>query len=57
MSFTRDLHILQGLKVEGLLSWLSQDSQHHPDWLLPELKVRLTPGTQITLAQDSVRYY
>jgi hypothetical protein len=34
----RDLHILQGLKVKGLLSWLSQDT--HPAWLLPELRVR-----------------
>jgi hypothetical protein len=35
----RDLHILQGLKVKGLLSWLSQDT--HPAWLLPELRVRV----------------
>jgi hypothetical protein len=35
----RDLHILQGLKVKGLLSWLSQDT--HPAWLLPELRVRI----------------
>jgi hypothetical protein len=34
----RDLHILQSLKVQGLLLWLS--AQHNqPDWLLPELKV------------------